>query len=429
MKTPFEIIRDKQQNKEHTEEEIRYMVDKFTAGSIPDYQMSAWLMAVYFNGMSMPEVAHYTRAMVESGERLDFSHLPGFVVDKHSTGGVGDKVSLILGPLMAADGLYVPMLSGRGLGHTGGTLDKLESIPGYQTALSLGEFSRIVEETGISIMGQTKDICPADKKIYALRDVTATVASLPLICGSIMSKKIAEGIQGLVLDVKCGNGAFMTRLEDARKLGELLKNIGKEYGLKVAPVITDMNQPLGNAVGIWCEVQESLELLKDNGPCDLKEVTLVLAEEAFRLAGKTGDIRGELETLLSSGAAYEKFLQMVKAHGGDVEKLQSPKTHTPKYRQDFQAEKSGYIGAIDTFKVGMSIIEMGGGRMKQSDKIDNSTGIVFNRKTGDTVSSGDVILSAFCNDGSALNRAMVSLKSSVTISESPPEPRQLILSD
>ncbi|MFQ6609773.1 MAG: thymidine phosphorylase [Fidelibacterota bacterium] len=427
MFSPFQTIRNKQNREIHSEDEIRYMVDGFTDGSIPDYQMSAWLMAIYFNGMTDAETRHYTHAMVNSGKRLDFSYLPGFVVDKHSTGGVGDKVSLILGPLLASCGFYVPMLSGRGLGHTGGTLDKLESIPGYRTMLNLDEFKKIVETTGISIMGQTQDICPADKKIYALRDVTSTVASLPLICGSIMSKKIAEGIQGLVLDVKCGNGAFMTTQKDAEKLADLLRAVGQEYGLKMASIITNMNQPLGEHAGVWCEVKESIDLLTGKGPADVREVILILAEQAMIMANISGNHREILESALDNGVAMEKFERMISSHGGSVKSLTSNTLHCPKYTRDILADKTGWIQAMDTYKIGMAIVKMGGGRTVQTDKLDNSSGITFNAKVGSYLHAGDIICTAYCSQKSKLDQAVEMLKESIIIGEQKAELQNLII--
>ncbi|MBT3252056.1 MAG: thymidine phosphorylase [Candidatus Marinimicrobia bacterium] len=427
MKSSVEIIRDKQHNRQHSFEEIKYIVDGFTNGDIPDYQMTAWLMAVYFNGMDISEARHYTKAMIESGKKLDFSYLPDFVVDKHSTGGVGDKVSLILGPLLASCGLYVPMLSGRGLGHTGGTLDKFESIPGYNADLSVSEFSRIVEKVGVSIMGQTADICPADKKIYALRDVTSTVASLHLICGSIMSKKIAEGIRGLVMDIKCGNGAFMNEKSKAEELGVLLKTVGNDYGLKVDYLITDMNQPLGNSVGIWTEVMESIDILKGGGPDDLKYITIKLCEKALIQAGRTGNHISYLENKLNNGDALKIFEQMIDEHGGDLSLLYNPQTYSPNNKQIIVADESGYLQNMDTFKIGISIIEMGGGRLTKADSLDNSAGIVFSKKTGDPVENGEIICEAFCADEARLKKAVQTIKSSITISEEKAPERQLIL--
>ena len=272
MKTPYELILKKKLNNTHTKKEIQYIVNSYLNGEFTDYHMTAWLMSVYFNGMNKSEMINYTDSIINTGTKIKWNDLNGFIVDKHSTGGVGDKVSLVLGPLLASCRCYVPMLAGRGLGHTGGTIDKLESIPGYKTTLSLTEFQKIVETVGVSIMEQTKEICPADRKIYALRDVTNTVASNSLICGSIMSKKIAEGVQGLVLDIKVGNGAFMETLEQAKNLGKLLKEVGELYELRVSACFTDMNQPLGNAAGLWCEVKESIQCLRGKGPADLMKV-------------------------------------------------------------------------------------------------------------------------------------------------------------
>ena len=313
------IVHQKQSGGILSNTNIQYIVNGYTSGVISDDEMTAWLNAVCQNGMSHEETLDYTRAMVNSGVTLDFSHLPGYVLDKHSTGGVGDKVSLVLGPLLAVCGCYVPMLAGRGLGHTGGTIDKLESIPGYKTALSLTEFQKVVETVGVSIMEQTKEICPADRKIYALRDVTNTVASNSLICGSIMSKKIAEGVQGLVLDIKVGNGAFMKSLEQAKNLGVLLSEVGKLYGLKVSTCFTDMNQPLGNTAGLWCEVRESVECLKGNGPDDLMAVVYHLGKSALEIAGIENP-EEKLKSNIENGKALEKFNEMVDAHGGGIRK-------------------------------------------------------------------------------------------------------------
>ena len=312
---PYELIRKKQGGAAHTPEEIRWLLEAFTSGELPDYQMAAWLMAVYFQGMDPGERQMLVEAMIDSGRRLDFSHLDGYVADKHSTGGVGDKVSLVLGPLVAACGVYVPMISGRGLGHTGGTLDKLDAIPGFRTSLDLETFERQVAEVGICIMGQTDDICPADKQLYALRDVTATVSSVPLIAGSIMSKKIAEGIQGLVLDVKWGSGAFMGSLAEARELARVLVETGAAFGVDTVAHISDMNQPLGRSAGVWCEVREAVAALEGDGPADLVELSLFLASEMLRLAGRD-DPQLEVQDALASGRAREKLDELVSAQGG-----------------------------------------------------------------------------------------------------------------
>lgn len=426
MKTAYELIRDKQLNRANTAEEISYLVNGFTKGDIPPYQMSAWLMAVYFNGMSLDETSAYTKTMLESGMRMDFSDLPGFAVDKHSTGGVGDKVSLILGPLLAACGCYVPMLSGRGLGHTGGTLDKLDSIPGYQTSLELDDFKRIVRDVGISMIGQTDDICPSDRMIYALRDVTATVASLPLICGSIMSKKIAEGISGLVLDVKCGNGAFMTNLADAQALAELLSNVGRSYGLKMAYSITDMNQPLGNTAGIWCEVQESISAMKGESSSDLLEVTLVLGEQALKLAGIKSDLRTKMNTALSNGSTYEKFREMVSAQGGDIHALEDPQTNRPEFEFILESDRHGFINSMDTVQMGMGVIALGGGRKIQNDILDPSAGYSLYKKIGDSVEPGEPILKMHCSDKNKLDESLPVLQAAIKLSDKAPDSNPLI---
>ncbi len=394
---PYNLIRSKQQGQVNTPEEIRFLVESYNAGRLPDYQMAAWLMAVYFRGMTADERQELVRAMLDSGQRLDFSHLEGYVADKHSTGGVGDKVSLILGPLVAACGVYVPMLAGRGLGHTGGTIDKLEAIPGFLTDLDLETFQRLVAEVGICIMGQTDDICPADKKMYALRDVTATVSSLPLICSSIMSKKIAEGILGLVLDVKWGSGAFMPSVAEARELASALKETGEDFGINTVTRITDMNQPLGRAAGMWCEVQESIEVLEGAGPEDLVTLSKVLSADILRLAG-IADPLPLVDEALYSGRAREKFDQMVAAQGGDIRTLTNPDTHRPKVIIPIKAPRDGYLQAVDNYACGMSLATAGAGRIRQQDEPDPAAGFVLEIKIGDQVQTNDEIGRYFGTD-------------------------------
>ena len=408
------IIHQKQSGEILSNTNIQYIVNGYTSGVISDDEMTTWLNAVFQNGMSHEETLDYTRAMVNSGVTLDFSHLPGYVLDKHSTGGVGDKVSLVLGPLLASCGCYVPMLAGRGLAHTGGTIDKLESIPGYKTALSLTEFQKVVETVGVSIMEQTKEICPADRKIYALRDVTNTVASNSLICGSIMSKKIAEGVQGLVLDIKVGNGAFMKSLEQAKNLGILLKEVGELYGLKVSTCFTDMNQPLGQTAGLWCEVLESVECLKGNGPSDLMEVVYHLGQKALEIAG----IENSKETLKSNiknGRAFEKLHKMVFAHGGNLDGLNNPRFHKPKFRKEIFAKEDGFIGEMDTLQLGQAVVQLGGGRIQKNDKIDYSTGIRFHKKIGDSVNKGEPLMEIFCSDSERLKMGSKKVKGIIQI--------------
>jgi pyrimidine-nucleoside phosphorylase len=391
------IIQQKQSGGILSNTNIQYIVNGYTSGLISDDEMTAWLNAVFQNGMSHEETLDYTRAMVNSGVTLNFSHLPGFVLDKHSTGGVGDKVSLVLGPLLAVCGCYIPMLAGRGLAHTGGTIDKLESIPGYKTALSLTEFQNIVETVGVSIMEQTEEICPADRKIYALRDVTNTVASNPLICGSIMSKKIAEGIKGLVLDIKVGNGAFMKTLSQAKELGKLLKEVGELYGLKVLPCFTDMNQPLGNSAGLWCEVRESMECLQGNGPEDLMAVVYHLGKSALEIAGIENP-EEKLKSNIENGKALEKFNEMVDAHGGAFESIADSSIHAPKYKKIIIAKDDGFITHLNTLEFGKAVVQLGGGRLAIGDKLDYSTGIQFNKKIGQTILKGETLAEVFCSN-------------------------------
>ena len=430
---PYDLIRTKQQGRAHTPEEIRFLVEAFTDGSLPDYQLAAWLMAVYFQGMEIEERHELVRAMIESGRRLDFSHLDGYVADKHSTGGVGDKVSLVLGPLVAACGVYVPMLSGRGLGHTGGTLDKLDAIPGFRTALDVETFQRQVAEVGVCIMGQTDDICPADGKMYALRDVTATVSSIPLICGSIMSKKIAEGIRGLVLDVKWGSGAFMTSLDEARTLAAALKETGAAFGVDTVTRITDMNQPLGRTAGIWCEVQEAVEVLEGGGPSDVAALSKTLSADILRLAGESNPDR-VVEAALTSGRAREKFDQMVAAQSGDVKALSDPNMHRPAVTIPLKAPRSGCLQAVDTYACGMSLITAGAGRVRQRDSIDLTAGFILEVKVrlaagqvGDRIQAGEEIGRCFGADRGRVEAAAGELQAALSWGEEKVEPQQLVV--
>ncbi|MFC1618309.1 thymidine phosphorylase [Candidatus Neomarinimicrobiota bacterium] len=423
---PYDLIRKKQQGREHSPAELRFLVDAFTDSTLPDYQMAAWLMAVHFQGMTVDERHELVRLMIDSGKRLDFSHLDGYVADKHSTGGVGDKVSLILGPVVAACGIYVPMLSGRGLGHTGGTLDKLDAIPGFRTNLDLDSFQQQVADIGLCIMGQTDDICPADRKMYALRDVTATVVSVPLICGSIMSKKIAEGIQGLVLDIKCGSGAFMTTLEDARELSAALRETGAEFDVHTIARITDMNQPLGRAAGVWCEVQESLDVLEGNGPADLLTVTKVLSTDILRLAGAE-DPEHQVDEVLQSGRAREKLDQMVAAQGGDIRSLTDATVYQPQSTVLLTAPADGYLAAVESYEVGMALVTAGAGRIQQTDALDPSAGLSLDIKVGDEVRSGDEIGRVFGSDGERVNEAAGEIQAALHWSEAEVDPLPLIL--
>ncbi len=423
---PYELIRKKQGGAVHTPEEIRWLMEAFTSGELPDYQMAAWLMAVYFQGMEPGERQVLVEAMIDSGRRLDFSHLDGYVADKHSTGGVGDKVSLVLGPLVAACGVYVPMLSGRGLGHTGGTLDKLDAIPGFRTSLDLETFQRHVAEVGICIMGQTDDICPADKRLYALRDVTATVESVPLIAGSIMSKKIAEGIRGLVLDVKWGSGAFMGSLPEARELARVLVETGAAFGVDTVAHISDMNQPLGRSAGVWCEVREAVAALEGDGPADLVELSIFLASEMLRLAGKD-DPRREVQDALTSGRAREKLDEMVAAQGGDPASLADTRLYRPSVTVALRAPRSGYLSAVDTYHCGMALITAGAGRQAKADMLDPSAGFDLDVRLGDQVEAGDEIGRCYGSRDDRVQAAAVELLETLAFSDQSLKPPPLIV--
>jgi len=393
-----ELIRRKREGETLTKDQLQYLIGGYVQGAIPDYQMSAFLMSCYFRGMNEEEMMTFTELMLHSGVVIDLSAIPGIKVDKHSTGGVGDKVSLILAPLAAACGVPVPMISGRGLGHTGGTLDKLESIPGFRTDLSIEDYKRVIASTGLVMIGQTREIAPADKKMYALRDVTATVECIPLIAGSIMSKKLAEGIDALVLDVKTGRGAFMQSYERSVELAQALVKVGTSFGKRTLGFITDMNQPLGVAVGNWLEVVESIDCLRGHvgpGSDDLMEVTLVLTGAMVHLGGKTASIdEGVLRCreALASGAAYQKFLELVKIQGGDTAFIEDPERYpNAAISIDVHATARGYVGSIDSFEVGLSSIMLGAGREKVDDIIDPKAGIIIRKKVGDAVQEGDVL--------------------------------------
>ena len=388
-----DLIRRKRDSGELSSQDIQELIAAYTRGDIPDYQMSAWLMAVVLRGMSRPEIAALTEAMLRSGEVLDFSALAGRKVDKHSTGGVGDKTSLVIAPIVAAGGLKVPMISGRGLGHSGGTLDKLESIPGFNVNLSLAEFRRVLETCGCGLIGQTAEIAPADKKIYALRDVTGTVESPGLICASIMSKKLAEGIDALVLDVKTGSGAFMKSLDDAASLAELLVETGKRMGKKVVALLTDMNQPLGRKAGNAMEVAESIDVLAGAGPADLRDLCLELAAWMFFLGErvKTVEEGKKLSSdLIASGQAREKFREIVGLQGGDVGVVDDPR-RLARARQTLPVSSStaGYVVSIQCEQLGVAGVILGGGREKKEDQIDPAVGLEFHKRIGDAVECGE----------------------------------------
>lgn len=419
---PVELILKKKRNQHHNSEEIHFLVEEFTAGRLPEYQMSAWLMAVCFNGMSSEEVATFTRSMKDSGVSLDFSSLP-YTVDKHSTGGIGDKTSLILGPIVAAAGAYVPMIAGRGLGHTGGTLDKLESLPGFNIQLTESEFVSQVKDIGIAIMGQTQDLCPADRKLYALRDVTGTVDSLELICGSIMSKKLAEGIRGLVLDVKFGSGAFMKSLEKAEQLANLLKLTGEKNNLDVRVVFSNMDQPLGRFVGNGLEVRECLDIMSnktflEDGHdfyANTRDLSLILAGYMIHLANlsetpeKGLDIANEM---LQSGKALKKFEEL--AHRQCCTNI-NPNTEA-KHKFAVVSPSGGYISTMDCEQIGFSSILLGAGRFKTTDVIDHSSGIEINCYLGQKINKGHVLAYLYTNKPDVLEAVSENILKAVKIS-------------
>ena len=425
-----EVISKKRDGQKLSRDEISFFINSFLSGDIEDYQMSAFLMAVYFKGMDSDETAWLTDVMLNSGKMVSFAGAPNLYVDKHSSGGIGDKVSLILAPWVAACGARVPMLSGRGLGHTGGTLDKLESIPGFRTDLSLDEFARGVEKVGCVISGQTLEIAPADKMMYALRDVTATVESIPLICSSILSKKFAAGPHGLVFDIKCGSGAFMKTLDDAESLAGNLIEVCRAMSRKARAIITDMNQPLGYAAGNLLEVVEAIEALKGNFPPDLHTVTLELAIEMLLMSG-IAEERGEaillLEEKISDGSAYRKFVEMVDFQGGDLS-IFDARGDFPVASQvrDFQAAADGYITGFETEGIGRLIVDMGGGRKTKDDKIDNLVGIIFRKKTGDPVKARESVAVVHSNDSRMAKHAAERLQTYVKIGGVRVSPPQLI---
>jgi len=398
----YEIISKKRDKKKLTSEEIQYFVSGYTKGTIPDYQMSALLMAIFLNGMDAEETFGLTLSMMRSGKVMDLSFIARTKVDKHSTGGVGDKASLILAPLVAACGVTVPMISGRGLGHTGGTLDKLESIPGFKTNLSLRKFVENLSEIGVSVIGQTAEIAPADKKIYALRDVTSTVNSLPLISASILSKKLAEGADALVFDVKLGNGAFMQKEEESILLAKNLIQTAKRFKKKAVALITDMNEPLGEAVGNSIEVIEAIQSLKGRGPEDLRKVTLALGAYMLILGRKAKNFKEakeKLEESIKSGKALHKFKQMVKKQGGDPGVVDDYRLLPwAKHKITIESGQTGYVKSINTLKIGLSAVKLGAGRERLDSKIDPGVGFLIKKKVGDQVEKGENLAVIFSND-------------------------------
>ena len=426
----IDVIRKKRDGHELSPSEIARLVDGYTRGEIPDYQISAWLMAALIRGLTRAETAALTDSMLHSGEVLDLSELAPVKVDKHSTGGVGDKTSLVLAPLVAAGGLVVPMISGRGLGHTGGTLDKLESIPGFRVDLPLDRFRTVLRACGCSMIGQTAEIAPADRKFYALRDVTGTVESPCLICASIMSKKLAEGVDALVLDVKSGSGAFMKTDEDASFLSELMVETGQRMGKKVVALITDMNQPLGFKIGNALEVEECIEVLRGGGPDDLRELCLELAACMFLLGGRVKHLAEGKElsqTLLRSGETLARFRKMVELQGGDPSAIDNP-SRLPRAKQkvDLLASRDGFVGSMNCEEIGTACVVLGGGREKKEDSVDPAVGIVLHKKLGDRVANNEPICTLHYNSDSRAAQAKKLLGQSFEIQDAAPAPPPLI---
>lgn len=426
-----DLIQKKKNGETLTKEEIDFMITDYVAGKIPDYQMSAMLMAIYFNGMENEELAAFTLAMRDSGDLVDLSPIEGIKVDKHSTGGVGDKTTLIVGPIVAACGVPVAKMSGRGLGFTGGTLDKLESISGFRIDLSAAEFFETVKKTGISVIGQTGNLAPADKLLYALRDVTATVDSIPLIAASVMSKKLAAGSDKIVLDVTTGSGAFMKNTRDAKKLAKHMVAIGNHAGKETVAILTGMEEPLGFAIGNNMEVKEAIEVLKGDGPEDVKEVSVALAGMMLSLGlENVSHSQGKrmAKKVLSSGQAFEKFKEMVQAQGGDIRYVEHPEFfERDAFEGEVLAAEDGFLSGMDTEKIGVAAGLLGAGRETKDSVIDMSAGIYLKKKIGDTVKKGEPIAICYAGTKEKLNRGMAMFESSIRYSKEAPRIPKLIV--
>jgi pyrimidine-nucleoside phosphorylase len=426
-----DLIQRKRDGEELAPEEIEFLVEGYTNGDIPDYQMSSFLMAVFFSGMSDREVSRLTECMLRSGDTVDLSSIPGLKVDKHSTGGVGDKTSLIVAPLAAAAGVVVPMMSGRALGHTGGTLDKLESIPGFRTSLTAEEFEKQLSELGLCFIGQTDRLAPADRKLYALRDVTATVESIPLISSSIMSKKLAEGVDALVLDVKVGSGAFMKKQVDARRLAQMMVGIGRRMDKRVQALITDMSQPLGYAVGNALEVMEASQTLQNAGPTDLTKLSIELAARMIYLGKKAASLeeaRRLAEEKLVDGSGYKKLKQVVAAQGGNPQALDKFELlPNATGMREVASPRGGYVSSINAEDIGAASNMIGAGRDKKEDSIDPAVGIILEVKAGEKVDAGSVLCRLYYTKEDRVEEAAEMVEDAFRISAQKPEERELIL--
>ena len=427
-----EIIQKKRDRISLSDEEISWLIESYTTGAVPDYQMSAIAMAVFLNGLSDQELNVWTGSMLRSGDVLDFSDIALPKVDKHSTGGVGDKVSIPLAPMVASLGVAIPMMSGRGLGHTGGTLDKLESIPGFTTALDPPRFRSILDNCGLVLAGQSERLVPADRKLYALRDATGTVESIPLISSSIMSKKLAEDLDGLVLDVKVGQGAFMKDLARARQLAGTMVGIGTAYQVKTVALLTAMDSPLGNEVGNANEIIESIEVLRGGGPADLVEVTMALGIEMLSVAGVETNpdaARDMLEKTRTSGQALELFARVVEAQGGDPKVIEQPATVLPAapHKSDVSATSSGFVSTLDAYRIGVAAMRLGAGRERKEDTIDPAVGITVLHKPGDEVAAGEPVLRLTYRHPARLEEALRVLEGAITVADGPPDRQPLVI--
>ena len=427
---PQDLIEKKRDGRELTREEIAFLIRGYTRDEIPDYQMAAWLMAGFLRGMTDAETVGLVEEMLHSGEVLVHNHIREPKVDKHSTGGVGDKTSLVIAPVAAACGLAVPMISGRALAHTGGTLDKLEAIPGFRTNLSLDEFRKVLAACGLALIGQTKEIAPADRKLYALRDLTATVPFRPFMCASIMSKKLAEGIDGLVLDVKTGNGAFMRDFDDSRKLAEMMADVGRRMGKRVVALITDMNQPLGRWVGNAVETLEAIECLGGNLDGDFAELSLELAAQMILVGSNESDLnkaRDQARKAIISGAALERFQRCIEAQGGDPRVIDDVKRlPQARHRKIVATDRAGFVAGIETDEIGRVVMDWGGGRRRLEDPIDYGVGLYIHAKLGDKLSPGDPLITALYNDESKSDEMATRLRAAYQIDDTPPASEPLI---
>jgi len=428
----YDVIKRKRDGQKLTAEEVKFIIDSFVSGSLPDYQMAAFLMAVFFKGMDEQETFWLTDSMRLSGDLISLEGIQGFTVDKHSTGGVGDKTSLVLGPVLAALGMKVAKMSGRGLGHTGGTIDKLESIRGFSCDLPSAKFIDAVNKIGVAIVGQTGNLVPADKKIYALRDVTATVDSIPLIAASIMSKKLAVANQGLVLDVKVGSGAFMKTLADARELARAMVKIGKQAGRKVAAVLSNMDEPLGHMIGNALEVREAIDTLRGKGPADLVELVKALAREALLMAPGSkltqAEAGAKVAEVLASGAAFAKFVEMVRIQGGDTSMIEHPeKLPTAKKIVPLASDRDGHVAAIECEEIGLAAMMLGAGRETKESKIDMAVGLELVKHVGDTVKKGEPLAQVHIDPNRDNTKALERLRAAFRLADTPVQPQPLVL--